>query len=279
MTGSFNKRCPVRMLLLGMGLLAGVGLTGCQSDFGGQTLPSPYYMNDDVQYFPPGPQFKLRPRGRCAAGLHPGHGATAVTAAGATLVRDQCTPHAPREGNVVTRSVTSTRYAGRGWPKRAMAGWTGTSPPARHTEGRVVGGTAPCVAGVQGVVPPPRHPLDVSSTRIPQWTSLFLPPLSSGSTWCWSGSASAAGRSVGHRALPAPPPRRAVLGRGAGHYRQHRRPAGPQLAPPRPPGEPYQPAGVLGRYGGRAGAAGTPPPRRRTVREAGKRRRQGVIPL
>ncbi len=58
MTGSFNKRCPVRMLLLGMGLLAGVGLTGCQSDFGGQTLPSPYYMNDDVQYFPPGPQFK-----------------------------------------------------------------------------------------------------------------------------------------------------------------------------------------------------------------------------
>ncbi|MCE5267848.1 MAG: hypothetical protein LLG00_08175 [Planctomycetaceae bacterium] len=59
MTSSFNQRCPLRMMLLGLGLLAGIGLTGCQSDFGGQTLPSPYYMNDDVQYFPPGPEFKL----------------------------------------------------------------------------------------------------------------------------------------------------------------------------------------------------------------------------
>ncbi len=59
MTGSFNQRRPLRMLLLGLGLLAGLGLSGCQSDFGGQTLPSPYYMNDDVQYFPPGPQFPL----------------------------------------------------------------------------------------------------------------------------------------------------------------------------------------------------------------------------
>jgi hypothetical protein len=25
----------------------------------GQTLPSPYYIHDDVQYFPPGPEFKL----------------------------------------------------------------------------------------------------------------------------------------------------------------------------------------------------------------------------
>ena len=59
MTGSLKRRCPLRMLLLGLGLLAGVGLTGCQSDFGGQTLPSPYYMYDDVQYFPPGAEFKL----------------------------------------------------------------------------------------------------------------------------------------------------------------------------------------------------------------------------
>jgi hypothetical protein len=59
MTGSFKRRHPLRMLLLGLGLLAGVGLTGCQSDFGGQTLPSPYYIHDDVQYFPPGSEFKL----------------------------------------------------------------------------------------------------------------------------------------------------------------------------------------------------------------------------
>jgi hypothetical protein len=40
-------------------LLAAVGSTGCQSSIGGQTLPSPYYMADDVQYYAPGPEFKL----------------------------------------------------------------------------------------------------------------------------------------------------------------------------------------------------------------------------
>ncbi|MEN6451812.1 MAG: hypothetical protein ABFC96_15080 [Thermoguttaceae bacterium] len=59
MTGSLNHRHPVRMLLLGLGLLAGMGLTGCQADYGGQTLPSPFYMGDDVQYFPAGPQMRL----------------------------------------------------------------------------------------------------------------------------------------------------------------------------------------------------------------------------
>ena len=34
-------------------------MTGCQVDVGGQTLPSPYYMYDDIQYFPAGPEFKL----------------------------------------------------------------------------------------------------------------------------------------------------------------------------------------------------------------------------
>jgi hypothetical protein len=59
MKGSFNYQKPLRMLLLALGLMAGVGLTGCQSDVGGQSLPSPYYMSDDVQYFPPGAEFKL----------------------------------------------------------------------------------------------------------------------------------------------------------------------------------------------------------------------------
>ena len=36
-----------------------MGATGCQVDVGGQTLPSPYYMSDDVQYFAPGAEFKL----------------------------------------------------------------------------------------------------------------------------------------------------------------------------------------------------------------------------
>jgi len=37
----------------------GIGLTGCQVDIGGQTLPSAYYLQDDIQYFPAGPEFKL----------------------------------------------------------------------------------------------------------------------------------------------------------------------------------------------------------------------------
>jgi len=48
-------------VLVGTGMLVAMSLslTGCQVETGGQTLPSPYYMKDDVQYFPPGPQFKL----------------------------------------------------------------------------------------------------------------------------------------------------------------------------------------------------------------------------
>lgn len=34
-------------------------LTGCQTTIGGQTLPSPNYLDDDVAYFPAGPEFKL----------------------------------------------------------------------------------------------------------------------------------------------------------------------------------------------------------------------------
>lgn len=40
-------------------LAAAVTATGCQVSVSGQTLPSPYYMHDDVQYFAPGPEFKL----------------------------------------------------------------------------------------------------------------------------------------------------------------------------------------------------------------------------
>ena len=47
--------------IYGLGCIAFATIvsTGCQVDVGGQTLPSPYYMYDDVQYFPPGPEFKL----------------------------------------------------------------------------------------------------------------------------------------------------------------------------------------------------------------------------
>jgi len=42
-------------------LLASVCVTtGCQVQVAGQTLPSPYYLHDDIQYFPKGPQMKLQ---------------------------------------------------------------------------------------------------------------------------------------------------------------------------------------------------------------------------
>lgn len=44
------------LLALACGILP---LTGCQVDVGGQTLPSAYYLQDDIQYFPAGPEFKL----------------------------------------------------------------------------------------------------------------------------------------------------------------------------------------------------------------------------
>ncbi len=34
-------------------------LTGCQVEMAGVTLPSPWYLTDDVQYYAPGPEFKL----------------------------------------------------------------------------------------------------------------------------------------------------------------------------------------------------------------------------
>ena len=41
------------------GAAASLGLTGCQASMAGQTLPSPYYLRDDVQFFPAGPEFQF----------------------------------------------------------------------------------------------------------------------------------------------------------------------------------------------------------------------------
>jgi hypothetical protein len=47
-------------------MVAALASTGCQSSYNGQTLPSPYYMDDDIQYYAPGPSMKLA---RTAAAL------------------------------------------------------------------------------------------------------------------------------------------------------------------------------------------------------------------
>ena len=44
--------------LLG-GLIAAAMMSGCQTSMNGQTLPSAYYLRDDIQYFPAGPETLL----------------------------------------------------------------------------------------------------------------------------------------------------------------------------------------------------------------------------
>lgn len=58
MTSKTTKKC-VRLILCGLGLAASLSATGCQMSIGGQTLPSPYYLKDDVQYYASGTEFKL----------------------------------------------------------------------------------------------------------------------------------------------------------------------------------------------------------------------------
>lgn len=57
-----KSRIKSRVLSLALcagAVVAAVSSTGCQVSIGGQTLPSAHYMNDDIQYFPRGPEFKL----------------------------------------------------------------------------------------------------------------------------------------------------------------------------------------------------------------------------
>lgn len=61
-----------------LGMLSLVTATGCQVDVAGQTLPSPYWLTDDVQYFAPGTEFKLS---REAAAMQAAAGAEAGASA------------------------------------------------------------------------------------------------------------------------------------------------------------------------------------------------------
>lgn len=43
-----------------LGMLAVIGASGCQTNYGGMTLPSPHYLKHPPQYFPPDPAFPLQ---------------------------------------------------------------------------------------------------------------------------------------------------------------------------------------------------------------------------
>ena len=58
MQNTQTNRCW-RVAVGGLLLATLAGSTGCQSLIGGQVLPSPWYQTDDVQYYAPGPEFKL----------------------------------------------------------------------------------------------------------------------------------------------------------------------------------------------------------------------------
>ncbi len=62
-------------IMCGMMLASAAVLSGCQVSVAGQTLPSSYYFNDDVQYFRKGPEFKLS---REAAALKAAQGDAAL---------------------------------------------------------------------------------------------------------------------------------------------------------------------------------------------------------
>jgi hypothetical protein len=54
-----SKKSAARKLFLACLAPAALLLTGCQVEMAGQTLPSPWYLTDDIQYYAPGPEFKL----------------------------------------------------------------------------------------------------------------------------------------------------------------------------------------------------------------------------
>ena len=53
------KKQYLSLLLCAAAIVSAFATTGCQVSIAGQTLPSPYYLKDDIQYFPKGPEFKL----------------------------------------------------------------------------------------------------------------------------------------------------------------------------------------------------------------------------
>jgi hypothetical protein len=54
-----NTRGLTHAAICGLGMAIAISSTGCQVSVGGQLLPSPYYLDDDVQYFAPGSEFQL----------------------------------------------------------------------------------------------------------------------------------------------------------------------------------------------------------------------------
>ena len=56
-----------RLVAASLAVALAFAQAGCQVHVAGQTLPSSHYMDDDVQYFPPGEEFLLANEARALA--------------------------------------------------------------------------------------------------------------------------------------------------------------------------------------------------------------------
>ena len=255
MTASNVGRCGWRICLLGLGLISLLGLTGCQIDVGGQTLPSPWYLNDDVQYFPPGQpdaahQGSGGPKGRVA-------GTDAATLAARRTI--YC--RVPR-GNVATQPC---RWGRRG--RRA-------ADPQRRGDGTL-----------RGWRPGPKIPGDravgtSAAQAIFSRMGLAMPELSPfAQTWLnvvliWIGFGSLAGL-LARAILPLAEPAGSLPTLTLGHHRQCDRSGVALLDSGRRPLESHQSGRILGGrgWGFRAVAGLSLPPSCRASHTADRGRR------
>ena len=76
---SFGQNAMQRFFVLIVVVFGGASLVGCQVDVSGQTLPSAYYLQDDIQYFPAGPEFKLSKEAAALKAYKDQNGADAQT--------------------------------------------------------------------------------------------------------------------------------------------------------------------------------------------------------
>ena len=59
MTSKRKSGFTIMHLCASLAVMASLCATGCQVTVGGQTLPSAYWLKDDVQYFAKGSEFGL----------------------------------------------------------------------------------------------------------------------------------------------------------------------------------------------------------------------------
>ncbi|HMB06568.1 MAG TPA: hypothetical protein VKP69_22880 [Isosphaeraceae bacterium] len=140
-TGAPRRRNGRRWVLRA-GLAVGwiVPSAGCQVEYAGMTLPSGKYMHDDVQYFPPGPDFPwantqaATQRARMQAmGLEPPLGATGpltVPPAAGAIPPVQNRMGRPTDVNASPLSVEPPPIGGgAGVPVGPQPGLPGVPPP------------------------------------------------------------------------------------------------------------------------------------------------------